>query len=825
MLAGRHKGKEGGFSHLTPRWMGDIVSSESTEMRFRVWRGLELLAVLVLAVSFFGLLLMRLGVFHAWPVWLAGILATYGYARRFRQDRQEFLADPPTWHLVLVVLVALIFRMVPYVYQLGGQDEGVYTNMAAYLVHTGGLQPSDTILQTISSQELREAYLQGNYTAKNYLPGIYRVEDGLEFQFYHLFPVWLALAGDIFGLDKIGYALTFLSLVSLLFIQRLAHVLSGSQKAGLVAGLLLAVNPLHAFFSKFPVTEVPTLAFSAIALTFLAVYWRSDNGQAGRRYLVLSAVAFAALFMTRVSGFMYLPLLLSVLFLALLIDRRSPKHGQLVVWAGATVGLYLLSVVYGLRWSRVYAVDIYTSSFEPLLGSHWKLTLLVVAGASAIAWLACWVASWEERRQTKVLRAISPWVLVLPLVIAVATGIAFWKAYKLGYTDAYAEHPWYGKHFHLSHRGLHSLRSTSLIAMMMYVSPLLPLAFFVSALRTKLTPAMSILLVFTTGIFAYIAVLQWVLPYQPYYARYLVSELVPYLLLFVVVSWSVAKPGALRQFLGCSLLVCGIWSVMLTAQQVGKNEHEGVARSLERLVLHLDPQDLVFVDDSLTEPLAHELKTALVYTHDLKVVTVSGADLSAGGYGSRITRPYRDIFFLSRSPVPPEGFTEVDSVDFLEKFYCHGSWPPTDLCVRTDSRLMLYKRTTLPEPVPGDVALAFKGSEDKLGTLVGIRRGDQLVADGRPGFVMYGPYAPLMAGRYTLEIQGVSSRPFVFDMSAKKGRETLHRGDYASGEDASARRLVQVDFELKAPVTDLEVRLNVQAGSDMVVDGYRIVHR
>ncbi|GGD34215.1 hypothetical protein [Pseudoxanthomonas indica] len=794
--------------------------------RLDVWRCLELLAVGILSASILGLLAMRLGVFHAWPIWLLSILATFAYGHRFPATAAKPLIEPPAWHVLVIVLVALLFRLTPYVYQLGGQDEGIYTNMAAYLMHTGGLVPSDAILQSSTSAEARSAYLLGNYSApKHYLPGIYGVEGSLEFQFYHLFPVWLALFGDILGVDKIGYGLCFLALVSVVFFQRVAHQLTGSAKAGLVAGLLLAVNPLHAFFSKFPVTEIPTLAFSLISLSFLLAYWKAPEDHAQRRYLYISALGMAGLFMTRISGFMYLPLILGVLFLALMMDHRSLKRRPLLGWAGLTIALYVASIAYGLEWSRIYSVDIYNSSFGPALGPRWKFYVLALVVGLGLAWVAFWYAANEQRRQANLLKTLQPLQFLLPVILVAATAISLWRAYRLGYTDAYAEHQWYGKMFGLSHSGYYALRSVSLIATTLYVSPFLLFGFYVASVRRRLDPAMAILLVFVTAVYCYIAVLQWVLPYQPYYARYLASEFVPYMLLFVVVSWQQAPTGNLRRFLASCLVICGAWSLVLSVQQIGKNEHQGVQQSLTRLSQHWDPRDLVFVDKGMTEPLAHEVKTALVYTYGINVVTVTPPDLQAGGYGHRLASTYNDVYFVTRSLVAPPGFTEVDSVDFLEKFYCHGSMPPTELCVRSDSRLMVYKRTSLPPAVAGDTALALNADSRKIGTLVGTREGARIVADGRAGVLMFGPYVPLGAGRYTVEVRGTGSKPFTLDLVANKGREVIYRSTFETAKDGKAGILAKADVELKQPVDDLEIRLLVQPGSDASIDGYVVLHR
>lgn len=793
--------------------------------RFTAWRGLELLAVLSVCVSAVGLVAMRLGFFQAWQIWIIAFLSTYAYAKSTHADESSGVEGPPAWHFVLVIAVALLFRLAPYIYQFGGQDQGIYTNMAAHLMHTGGLRPFDTVLAGISATDVRDAYLQSNYRPGSYLPGIYSVDGGLEFQFYHLFPVWLAMFGSILGVENIGYALTFLSLVSLLFFQRLAHVITGSPKAGLVAGLLLAVNPLHAFFSKFPVTEVPTLAFSSISFTFLALYWRAPEGASKKRYLVLSLAGLAMLFMTRISGFMYLPLLLSVMFLALLHDRHSEKRQALVLWAMGASALYAASVAYGLKWSGAYSRDIYALSFAPILGAHWQGILAAIVCVVMLCWLTVWVLAWEESRRLWARRVVGRLMILLPLAIAGATALAIWKAYKLGYTDAYAGHLWYDSRFRLSHGGVKALRSVSLIASIFYISPLMLLAFYAACAKLRFSPISAVLLVFVSGIYAHVAILQWVLPYQPYYARYLVSEFVPYMILFVVVVWASLGPGSLRRFITFAFAFSGLWATGLSAMQIGKNEHDGIAQSLARLTSHLDARDIVFLDASLTAPATPTLKTALIYTYGLHVVTASQEDLGKASYGRGLARRYHDVFYVSRSSVAPAGFAELDSVGFDAPSYCHGVSPPMRLCRHGDNRLILYKRVTVPPPSPGEIALEFAAGSPEVLTLVGTVSNGMLAADGRQGFIMYGPYQPLSAGKYSIFLSGSASTPFTLDISAGKGVKKIASHDYPRAQDSAANRLANVEFELQNPVDDLEVRVYVKAGSDIKIAGYSIVHR
>ncbi|MFT4197633.1 MAG: hypothetical protein QM601_06960 [Pseudoxanthomonas sp.] len=785
------------------------------------WRLLELLAVLIVSISLFGLAAMRLGHFHAPQMWIAAFLATFAYARWSRPVAWIGGQDAPYWHLLLVLGVALLFRLPPFTYLLGGQDEGVYTNMAAHLVRTGSLEPVDMVLRGIHDPMTLGLYRQDNAG----LPGIYLSGDRLEFQFYHLFPVWLALFGSVFGVHNAAWALTFLSLVSLLYFQRLAQVITGSSKAGLAAGLLLAVNPLHAFFSKFPVTEVPTLAFSTIAFCFLLVWWSAPSAGGARRWFWISLGALALVFMTRISGFMYVPWLVALLFSALLVKPVPARRG-LIAWTCLALGLFGAGVLYGLKWSHIYSTTIYQLSFQPSLGDGWKKVLASMALLVAAAWLGAWRISRRKGASGQWLKAAAEKsVSLLPLAILALTAVAAWKAYRLGYTDAYSQSSWYVQNFGLSGKGMYSVRSTSLVVAAIYLCPLLLLGFYFSCFRKLSDPVVALLLLFVTCFFGYVAVMQWVLPYQPYYARYLLSEFVPYTLLFVVCAWHAAEDGLARKFLAFVLVVSGIYGAWLSAKQIGKNEHDGTRPSLERLVSHFDPRDLVFVDAAIDAPNTWELETALIYTYGIPAATADDEDMDGGGYTRRVGRSYHDVFYITRSRIPPEGFVEVDTVDFVERQYCHGIDPPTSICVRADTRLFVYRKTT-PDPTrQGSDALRMGSMDPDVNTLVGSKADGLLVATGQPGFVMFGPYVPMPKGSYTLVLEGSGAQPFTLDIADQRGVRVFATRTVSGAENPGQGELARLDFELPDGVEDLEVRVSVAAGSDIRIEGYRIVNR
>jgi hypothetical protein len=659
------------------------VASTGTDAR----RLLELLAVLLVSASAIGLLLLRLGMFDAAPVWVAGALCVFWYchvtAKRPALDNYPI----PAWHLVVVVLIGLLFRLPPYAYILGGQDQGIYMNAAMELARTGSLLPVDPVMDRISDPAILETYRHSNYIG-DYLPGIYSTPEGLRFQFYHLFPVWLALFGDGFGPQLAVYGLTFLSLVSLLFFYRLAQLITGSASAGLLAGVLLATNPLHAFFSKFPVTEVPTLAFSLMSFSLLLSYWRTPHSEGGRRLIWLSAAAMTCLFFTRISGFMYMPFVAAISIIGALYDTNMSRTRGLVAWTAVVFAGYAASIAYGLKWSSSYSNDIYRLSFGMLAGIDGKSLLFTLMVVGVIAWLLALAGARHSATAPAGRALLSAGQRFLPYVGILVALVGAYRAYRLGYTDAYASDAWVGQRFGLSHQGVRALMSTSLIASAIYLSPFIFLAYFSAAFSARRSVLVSALLLFTTFFIGVVLLLQGVLAYQPYYARYLVSEWIPYALLLVVCG-CVADERA-RGRLGAALLLGGLFCAGLSFAQIGKQEHAGVSESMESLTARFDSGDLILIDGAMNAPAAHELKTSLRFTYGLNVATVTRKTLDPE-YVVGLAGPYDDVYLLANTDYRIAGFHEVDSVRFTEHAYKHAASPPMSLVARNDGKVRIFK--------------------------------------------------------------------------------------------------------------------------------------
>jgi len=118
--------------------------------------------------------------------------------------------------------------------------------------------------------------------------------------------------------------------------------------------------------------------------------------------------------------------------------------------------------------------------------------------------------------------------------------------------------------------------------------------------------------------------------------------------------------------------------------------------------------------------------------------------------------------------------------------------------------------------MPDDV-YRFWGADSRLNTQVGKRTGRNTVSTGVAGYLLYGPYVPLTAGKYWVMIRGGISENGLagahMDVVADKGCVTL--GKSVLNEPNESGALVALLISLDVPCADLEVRVWVSENSNL----------
>lgn len=682
-------------------------------------RALAAMTVFIVVASLVGLAAALAGVFHAPQILVVAVAAAAWHLHRTRKNGSAWPGPAPRWrHVVLLVLVALFFRSPVYHYVLGGQDQGLYVNIAHYIEDTGGIAVSDKVERQLENTPFLDRYLARNRSgADGFLAGVYaRNSDPgkLSFQFYDVFPVWMAIAGGVFGQAAAVYALTLFALLSIVFFYRLTLLLTESYRPALFAGGLLALSPLHAFFSKFPVTEVPALCFMLAGFTLLAVYWSAAPAHRRAGWLAWSSLAFLCAFTTRIDGFMYVPFIVAMAWVTLLRDA-DPRRRRAVQWfALAVTAMYLISVAYGLVWSRDYSRDIYRLSFEPLFGRHWRIVLQALGAVVLVFWGGLAIVADRARfRERFAAHFDGAWRRLPGIIVWLALVFGIARIYRLGWTNRYVGSAGFADMWHLAGAGWTAASASSLWTLVVYLGPLLVLAFLVLVAWRSADPRIAFLRWLAAGLFAYIALLQWVIPYSPYYARYLLSGLVPCMLLLVVCAWASMRGGHGKKALSWALVISAVYAAGISAAQIGKNENDGAYAGLARLTASVDPADLILLQ---IPPFStfdrNQVETPLLYTFHRTTMVVDSKDLQDEGYLAKLDSLYDDIFLLTPRESVPGNFKLVDSVRFRVKSYARNHSFPRQLALSQDMVLNMYRlgRLRIPFDMPFSFAVGGLGS-------------------------------------------------------------------------------------------------------------------
>jgi len=632
--------------------------------------GFRFFLLSVLSVSAVALGTFYCGVFIPSVALFAGLFFAVLIELLLRRFSPRSVGGGHWKEILLLILCCLIFRAEPFLYLLGGQDQGVYVNMAAYYSREGGPFIRDAIPERLRDRTAIKAYTDDNHTSGvvvrneaegNFLPGVYirnLQKSEYVFQFFHLHPLLMAVAGWLFGMGNMVWSLVLLSIGSVVALYLLTYEISGSKTKAMAVGLLLAFSPLHAFFSKFPVTENVALFFSAGGFYFLARFWkRGEDSPAGQAAnLAISAASMAGLFFTRISGFMYVPFFLFLGFLALVHPLPDRRRRMLLWYVAAVCGLCALSLLQGLRFSFPYTREMLRKSFSRLLGGSWESLLpqLLVLGGVLFASGKLPFVREMWRRLFSWLNDRAAWFFVL---LFAAGG---YRIYTLAFTPAYEEHSWIGQRWGMAAQGLESVKRTSFWVTVQYLSPFLFVLFLTSLLRKRNRDAVrGALLFFLLSFWGYILLLQWTIPYQYYYARYILSEVLPYTVLFAVLyAWEgPLLPRGPMGFRGWTygkltvsvlLFFSMVYSVSFSATQLGRREVSGVRESLDRVAGQFGRDDIVFlVRDGLG--LHNEIKTSLMFYYNKNVATTRFAEVPDSLLKVSITR-YHNTFLLVREP-------------------------------------------------------------------------------------------------------------------------------------------------------------------------------
>ena len=279
--------------------------------------------------------------------------------------------------LGLVIIGALLyFPSAEYV--IGGKDPGTYINEGVQLAQRGSLIPSDSVVSSVPAAS-RDLFFPWHKTRNYYglrFMGFFIRDPGtgqVIGQFPHLFPASIAIGYDLNGLSGARDAVGAWALLGLVAVYLVGARLVGPLAAA-SAGVLLAINVVQVWFSRYPNSETP---MQALVFAALLAFARATEGSR----LFFGALSGALL------GLMLFLRYDIVLAMAAFAAAATVMPATRRVGVAFAVSLVLTGL--GGLWylaNPMVAYSAYPLGFTRDLGG-WALIGLALAGIVGVRWL------------------------------------------------------------------------------------------------------------------------------------------------------------------------------------------------------------------------------------------------------------------------------------------------------------------------------------------------------------------------------------------------------------------------------------------------------
>ena len=365
-----------------------------------------------------------------------------------------------SWFLIPILLVALLLRLSPNLYLTGGQDQGTYVSLSKQYQENHSLYIED---------ELREELPQDGqklYDRSNIFLGLELIDKEAStyiMPFYPVSPSWMAIFGEILGSDNRVYALTMFGVLSVLGMYLFSYEISDkNKKVGLLASFILAINPLHVYFSRVPLTEIVALTFFLFSFYYLMRYLSNRKG--GKRdvlSLFLSLLTINVFFYTRMTAMFYLPVIILFCILSYLFVKDKDSR--------RTLGIYTLIWIFTFAVSYLfYAIKI-PFLFNLIIGNRLPKLSILLPTIGGIIGLMALIGIVFKEKFFRIVRSILKWssknLFIFVLVIFV--GLIGYQLF--GYIMKILID---GGHTLFSFESLSKLKELSFLATVLYLSPL-----------------------------------------------------------------------------------------------------------------------------------------------------------------------------------------------------------------------------------------------------------------------------------------------------------------------------------------------------------------
>jgi len=428
----------------------------------------------------------------------------------------------------LILVASTAIRWPPFLYLAGGQDQGVYVSLASYIDRTGDFNVFDDPTLNLVPKESADYYLK-------HRPAFY----GGYFSFYPVHPVLMAISKNFFGEDMTTLPNALIGIITAIVFYLITYLITKNRYLSLLMMSFIAFHPLHRFFSIFPATEIPSLFFTSMAFYYFLKFNHQESGSKPPiSLLIFSLVYWLAFLFTRMNSFVYIPLLYGSLVLTPFLVKEKLKRLALTSYFTLLLMFIVMSFwIYKAYMPILYEIIAEQTLYKPL-GKDYANKLLLIAAVAVV--LPILFTATKDKSQKFVLGLYSSATsrsIVVALALLTIVHFGFKSGAEAVKGTSYSIIQIINRHAYVSDWQL--ISATNLWTTFIYLSPIGFCIYIYCLWKDRHTTdhTKAALLVFPLY-YLIITIANTPLVFGGfYYARYQISEIIPFALLFIVVTF------------------------------------------------------------------------------------------------------------------------------------------------------------------------------------------------------------------------------------------------------------------------------------------------
>lgn len=634
---------------------------------------LSSIILLINIVSLTGISLLAISKFSSTLCLLTSLiiwLISCFLIRRFLNINKPFKKVKFNYYLLIILFIGFLFRLNPSIYLSGAQDQGLYISMSHQFEKNGSLDIPDTLMPNMNESQL-EIYEKYNPPSAMGVSRSWTKNQTEVMPFYPLHPMWMSLFAYMMGDLNRSYSIVFFSILSIFILFKLTTLLTKDQTAPYLAAFLLAINPLHVFLSKFPVTENVALFFSLTGFYyFLLALKKSSSKYEYYLNLTISALTFFSFFFVRMSGLLYIPFFIIIFLVFFLNSYLRFKSIGLIFYFISLFIFFILSCIYFRYLLPELFFPFYEGAFQPFLGDKWFL-LIVFLLIILVVLLVTFLFFFKKQIIYLIELIFKNVVYIIIVGFLFIVGITIFQLFKLGFSDNFSSFVFQAIQ-QKGQDGFKSLRFLPLYTIFLYLSPfcflLIPLSFW--KLNNSYKKEFFIIFIFILNFFIVNSIIFKFVQYHYYYARYYMTEIIPALIILISIGWnSIKNIFASRILLLFSIIYLTFFSLILTMGNEGAKLN--FFNSLNETVNQ--EKDIILIDGS-NIIIRLVVTTPIKYYFDYNTFLISEYDEVYLLDLNLLSKRFDKVFLLSENIIENNpNLTLVNKLTFEHSFFSNGT--------------------------------------------------------------------------------------------------------------------------------------------------------